>query len=612
MGIRITSWNVNGIRNPFGYQPWRETRSFESMFDILEADIVVMQELKIQRKDLRDDMVLVPGWDVYFSLPKHKKGYSGVAIYTRNSVCSPIRAEEGITGCLTSPGSTTAYRDLPEDQQIGGYPRPGQLPGDVDDVVLDSEGRCVILEFPAFVIIGTYSPANSDGSRDDFRIGYMGALDVRIRNLTAMGKQVILTGDLNVIRDVIDAAGLHDRLRKEGMTIDDYFTMPSQRVFTQLVIGAKVKGGRDEGREKPILWDLGRLFHPDRQGMYTCWNTKTNSRPGNYGSRIDFVLCSNGIKDWFATSNIQEGLMGSDHCPVFAVMSDIVSLGGKDTHLRDIMNPAGTFENGQRLQEWSPKNLLPLSAKLIAEFDRRQSIKAMFFKKPASSTSSQTVPLTNGPAGADAPTTIPSTPQQITDTMPCFTHTESSAAAPRSSNGELKRTPSGSVTPQRPAKKTKAALPRESSSKGGQKSLMGFFKPKATATSSATTAPTNLQSEETTASPPSSSALSNLDEHHQQQQVSPKQDPPVPPSPERVIDQVQSRETWSKLLGKRVVPRCEHGEDCISLVTKKAGFNKGRSFFMCSRPIGPSGEKEKGTEWRCGTFIWSSDWTSKS
>ncbi len=44
------------------------------MFDLLEADIVVMQELKIQRKDLRDDMVLVPGWDCYFSLPKHKKG----------------------------------------------------------------------------------------------------------------------------------------------------------------------------------------------------------------------------------------------------------------------------------------------------------------------------------------------------------------------------------------------------------------------------------------------------------------------------------------------------------------------------------------------------------
>ena len=44
------------------------------MFDILEADIVVLQETKIQRKDLSDDMVLVPGWDCYFSLPRYKKG----------------------------------------------------------------------------------------------------------------------------------------------------------------------------------------------------------------------------------------------------------------------------------------------------------------------------------------------------------------------------------------------------------------------------------------------------------------------------------------------------------------------------------------------------------
>ena len=78
MVLRITTWNVNGIRNPFGFQPWRDRRTFDSMFDILEADIVIMQELKIQRKDLRDDMVLVPGFDCYFSLPKHKKGELGL------------------------------------------------------------------------------------------------------------------------------------------------------------------------------------------------------------------------------------------------------------------------------------------------------------------------------------------------------------------------------------------------------------------------------------------------------------------------------------------------------------------------------------------------------
>jgi exonuclease III len=46
----------------------------QAMFEILEADIVIFQETKIQRKDLQDDMVLVPGWDCFFSLPKHKKG----------------------------------------------------------------------------------------------------------------------------------------------------------------------------------------------------------------------------------------------------------------------------------------------------------------------------------------------------------------------------------------------------------------------------------------------------------------------------------------------------------------------------------------------------------
>lgn len=89
--VRITTWNVNGIRNPFGYKPWSDTRTFNAMFDILEADIVIMQELKIQRKDLTDDMVLVPGWDCYFSLPKHKKGTYAFFISYIDSVLIGIR-----------------------------------------------------------------------------------------------------------------------------------------------------------------------------------------------------------------------------------------------------------------------------------------------------------------------------------------------------------------------------------------------------------------------------------------------------------------------------------------------------------------------------------------
>jgi len=72
--MRITTWNVNGIRNPLGYPPWRDKRTYAAMFDILDADIVVMQETKIQQKDLNDDMVLIAGWDVFFSMPKHHNG----------------------------------------------------------------------------------------------------------------------------------------------------------------------------------------------------------------------------------------------------------------------------------------------------------------------------------------------------------------------------------------------------------------------------------------------------------------------------------------------------------------------------------------------------------
>ncbi|KAM0279034.1 hypothetical protein ACHAQH_004816 [Verticillium albo-atrum] len=352
------------------------------MFDILEADIVVFQETKIQRKDLKDDMVLVPGWDVYFSLPKYKKGYSGVAIYTRNSVCCPVRAEEGILGVLCAPDSTTKFRDLPEEQQIGGYPRADQLSGDVDEATLDSEGRCVILEFPAFVLIGTYSPANRDASRSSFRVGYLSALDARVRNLVAAGKQVILTGDLNVSRSEIDTINLSEQLRKEDMTFNDWLAAPSRRLFNQLIFEGQVHGECDLGREQPVLWDICRFFHQDRKGMFTCWDTKRNTRPANNGARIDYLLCSAGIKDWFIDSNIQEGLHGSDHCPVYGTLGDKVNVDGQDVHILDLLNPKGMVEGGRRLREWSQKDLLPMSAKLIPEFDRRRNIRDMFMKKP--------------------------------------------------------------------------------------------------------------------------------------------------------------------------------------------------------------------------------------
>ncbi|KAL2263833.1 hypothetical protein VTK26DRAFT_4881 [Humicola hyalothermophila] len=652
MPLRITTWNVNGIRNPFGYQPWRENRTFQAMFDTLEADIVVMQETKIQRKDLRDDMVLVPGWDVYFSLPKYKKGYSGVAIYTRSSKCCPIRAEEGITGVLCPPSSSIKFRDLPPDQQIGGYPTPGQLSDSIDEATLDSEGRCVILEFPAFVLIGVYSPASRDETRTEFRQRYVDAIDVRVRNLVAMGKQVFLCGDLNIIRSELDTAGMAERLRKEGMTLDEFISTPSRRFLNQIVFGGRVIGERDAGREEPVLWDLCREFHPERAGMYTCWETKKNARPGNFGSRIDYVLCSSGIKDWFIDANIQEGLLGSDHCPVYATIGDTVTLDGSKVPIEDIMNPPGMFKDGKRIRDWSPKDLLPTSAKLIPEFDRRQSIRDMFFKKAsASAKQSFTPPVSsndeddNKEVETDAGGKNNHTPPQ--DAIPSSSlplNKSATAVAPNSATSNhtslkspqrsplSKRRAESSLNPSRPQKKGKASLERENSAKSGQSSaqssIKGFFKPKTPIPEISSGEARQVTGNTGTAPAPGSNPLTNLGsekdtcgnelriespaEIDAQGSLDRDAEPGAPSSStEKVFDPIRAKESWSKLLGKRVVPKCEHGEDCQILVTKKAGVNCGRSFFMCARPLGPSGDKEQGTEFRCRTFIWSSDWNGR-
>lgn len=230
-------------------------------------------------------------------------------IYTRCSSCSPIRAEEGLTGFLYSPGSSTAYRDLPEELQIGGYPddeQLGHLP--VEPAVLDSEGRCVILEFPAFVLLGVYCPAHRDETRDTFRISFLAALDMRVRNLVALGKNVVLMGDLNISRDIIDSAHTMEAIRKGKTTETEFLSTPSRRLFNQMVRGSKL-GIEIAERKQPVLSDLCREYHPDRLGMYTCWEQRVNARPGNFGARIDYVLCNVAIEDWFVDSNIQEGLM---------------------------------------------------------------------------------------------------------------------------------------------------------------------------------------------------------------------------------------------------------------------------------------------------------------
>lgn len=296
------------------------------------------------------------------------------------------------------------------------------------------------------------------------------------------------------------------------------------------------------------------------------------------------------------TSNHQ----GSDHCPVYASISDRVHLDGKDVHILDIMNPKGTFEDGVEQPRSNKITPLALSGKLIPEFDRRRNIKDMFRNHSLSRNNSEVKVSTT--TDTQTGSEIPGPASQTKSTL-------ETKGAPVTINPPPKRSHSkGAQAP--PSKRLKPKGRPAGARSNGQQTLAGFFKSERTSRA--------VSEENATASsdsPQEAPAEVKITPASDLASTAEKNDPVptgVMASPDNsVVPSCSPTESWSKVFTRKPVPKCEgHHEDCISLVTKKPGINCGRSFWICPRPLGPSGDKESGTPWRCPTFIWSSDWRS--
>ena len=345
-------------------------------------------------------------------------------------------------------------------------------------------------------------------------------------------------------------------------------------------------------------------------------------------------------------------------------MKDTVTIGDNIVDVKDAMNPEGVFCEGKRMREHSVKDILPLSGRLIPEFDRRQNIRDMFTRKPTLPKESSIAPETSSVKLEQTTHTtsqsilIPESPMNSFSSASTLSPTKTTIKAPLPEDESSPKSIAGSLGPSTTTKrslseksnnrsmkrvKSGTTAPPISSSVKGQQSLKGFFKPKGVANNNtadiekgATAEALELQSqphsvEENDKKPTLSQTTDQLPEAH----VAPSpgtfpqsatssftanesaESSPIPSHRKAVEDQdvvhdpIESKESWSKLFTKPRAPRCEgHGEPCITLVTKKSGMNCGRSFWMCPRPIGPTGAKEKNTQWRCQTFIWCSDWSS--
>jgi len=240
------SWNVNGLRACL-------KKGFEDFFKEVNADIFAIQETKLQKHQIDLE------FDGYYSYYNDaiKKGYSGVAIYTKKK---PLNVFYGL--------------GIEEH---------------------DQEGRMITLEYENFYFIAVYTPnSKRELERLDYRQVWEDCFREYVNGLKEQ-KSVIICGDLNVAHKEIDLKNDKTNHKNAGFT--------------------------DEEREKmTLLLDSGfidtfRYKYPDKE-VYSWWSYMFKAREKNAGWRIDYFLTSKDLKEKIKDAYIYTDVLGSDHCPV--------------------------------------------------------------------------------------------------------------------------------------------------------------------------------------------------------------------------------------------------------------------------------------------------------
>lgn len=112
-----------------------------------------------------------------------------------------------------------------------------------------------------FVLFNLYCPNETNDQRRPYKMNFLRTLNARVDALVAAGREVIIAGDINVLRQPIDSG--------EGgiqSTAEQLYEHPA-RVWLENWCSPK----------GPMV-DVVRESWPNREGMFTCWNTKIDAR----------------------------------------------------------------------------------------------------------------------------------------------------------------------------------------------------------------------------------------------------------------------------------------------------------------------------------------------
>jgi exodeoxyribonuclease-3 len=248
----IISWNVNGIRAA-------ERKGFVSWLEKSEYDIVCVQETKVFDEGVLSEKLLAPdGYTAYFHCCKERKGYSGVAVYTKM--------------------------------------KPLNVKIDFGKNLLSREGRVIELEFKEFTLLNIYFPNGGSGDeRLKYKLQFYDEFYEYILSLKDAGKKVIFCGDVNTAHNEIDLSR-----PKENAGVSGFLPVERAWMDTLAPVG---------------FHDSFRRLYPT-EVKYSWWDMKTRARERNVGWRIDYFFVSENIADQVTDAFILTETEGSDHCPI--------------------------------------------------------------------------------------------------------------------------------------------------------------------------------------------------------------------------------------------------------------------------------------------------------
>jgi len=254
--FKLTSLNLNGIRSA-------TSKGLEGWLAQVRPDCICVQEVKAQHDDVHGKFHELAGMQGHFHYAQ-KKGYSGVAVYTRHE---------------------------PSDVVVG-YNSPE----------FDNEGRYVELRFDTpqrkMSILSVYFPSGSSGEdRQQAKFRFLGEFYPHLQQLKSQ-REFILCGDVNIAHTQNDLKNWRSNQKNSGFT-------PEERAWMTKLLG---EGG---------LVDVYRQLEPTAtDDCYTWWSNRGQAYANNVGWRLDYHLATPALAATARTSHIYKDQKFSDHAPI--------------------------------------------------------------------------------------------------------------------------------------------------------------------------------------------------------------------------------------------------------------------------------------------------------